>query len=201
MLANDGAPLGPDGSTPLQWAAYRQDVAEVRRLLAGGASVTQANVYGVTPLQLAAETGNSAIIKALLSAGANVESANGEGQTALMSVARTGNVEAAKLLLGRGAKVNAMERFGGQTALMWAAARRHRRDGGTAAAKGADVNARAVMRHFERHITAESRAKDTHSGGLTPLLYAVRENCKACVDILRHHHANVVLPDPTASRR
>ena len=104
VLANDGAPLGPDGSTPLQWAAYRQDAAEVKRLLAAGANVAQANVYGVTPMQLAAETGNPVIIKSLLAAGANVESPNDEGQTALMSVARTGNVEAAKLLIGRGAK-------------------------------------------------------------------------------------------------
>ncbi len=42
-----------------------------------------------------------------------------------MSVARTGNVEAARLLIKHGANVNAVERFGGQTALMWAAARRH----------------------------------------------------------------------------
>ncbi|HEY6924125.1 MAG TPA: hypothetical protein VI653_11705, partial [Steroidobacteraceae bacterium] len=28
---------GPDGSTPLQWAVYRNDVAEVKRLLAAGA--------------------------------------------------------------------------------------------------------------------------------------------------------------------
>ena len=29
----------PDGSTPLQWAVYEGDVAEVRRLLAAGADV------------------------------------------------------------------------------------------------------------------------------------------------------------------
>ena len=195
-VANESANLGPDGSTPLQWAAYHQDVAQVKRLLAAGADVSQANVYGVTPLQLAAETGNATIIKALLTAGANVESPNAEGQTALMSVARTGNVEAAKLLIGRGADVNAREQFGGQTALMWAAARRHPQMVELLATKGADVNARAVVRHYDRHITAEGRAKDTDSGGLTPLLYAVRENCKACVDILIRHHANVVLPDP-----
>ena len=68
--------IGPDGSTPLQWAAYRSDVSEVKRLLAAGADVSQANVYGVTPMQLAAETGNAAIIKLLLAAGADVESPN-----------------------------------------------------------------------------------------------------------------------------
>jgi ankyrin repeat protein len=195
-LAVDAAALGPDGSTPLQWAAYRGDVAQVKRLLAAGASPAQANAYGVTPLQLAAETGNAEVIKPLLAAGADVESPNSEGQTALMSVARTGNIEAAKLLLGHGATINAVEQFGGQTALMWAAARRHPQMVELLLSKGANVDTRAVVRNYERHITAESRAKDTYVGGLTPLLYAVRENCKACVDILIRHHVNVVLPDP-----
>jgi uncharacterized protein len=193
--ANDAA-LGPDGSTPLQWAVYRNDVAEVKRLLAGGAKVSAANAYGVTPMQLAAEMANTDVIQLLLKAGADVESPNAEGQTALMSVARTGNVEAAKLLLKRGAKVNAAENFGGQTALMWAAARRHPEMVELLASKGADLNARAIVRQFERHITAEQRYKNTHTGGLTPLLYAVRENCKACVDIMIRRGADIALPDP-----
>ena len=47
---------GPDGSTPLQWAVYRGDVAEVKRLIQSGAAVGEANAYGATPMQLAAET-------------------------------------------------------------------------------------------------------------------------------------------------
>jgi ankyrin repeat protein len=195
-LAADAANPGPDGSTPLQWAAYRGDAAEVKRLLAAGAHVAEPNAYGVTPMQLAAETGNAAILQLLLAAGADVESANSEGQTALMSVARTGNVEAAQLLLKRHANVNAAEQFGGQTALMWAAARRHPEMIELLAAKGADVNARAIVRNFERHVTAEWRYKNTHKSGLTPLLFAVRENCKACVEVLIKHRANILLPDP-----
>ncbi len=65
---------GTDGSTPLQWAVYRDDAAEVKRLLSAGADVMQANAYGVTPMELAAETGNAAILKLLLAAGADVES-------------------------------------------------------------------------------------------------------------------------------
>jgi ankyrin repeat protein len=186
----------PDGSTPLQWAAYRGDAAEVKRLIAAGAKVDEANAYGVTALALAAETGHTEVIRALLAAGADVESPIGDGQTALMSVARTGNVEAAQLLLRRGANVNAAERFGGQTALMWAAARRQPAMVKLLVARGADVNARAVVRNFERHITQEQRYKNTHTGGLTPLLYAVRENCKACVEELLRRGADINLPDP-----
>src|SRR5215813_12056355 len=116
---------GVDGSTPLQWAVYDGNVAEVRRLLKAGANVSLANNYGATPMGLAAEVGNAEIIKLLLEAGADDESPNADGQTALLSVSRTGNVEAAKLLLDHGAKVDVREKWGGQTALMWAAARRH----------------------------------------------------------------------------
>ena len=195
-LADESSMLTPDGSTPLQWAAYQGDTALVQRLLLKGAAVSEANAYGVTPMQLAAETANTAILKLLLAAGANVESASSEGQTALMSVARTGSLEAARLIISRGANVNAVEQFGGQTALMWAAARRHSEMVELLAAKGAQVDARATVRHFERHITAEQRYKNTHSGGLTPLLFAVRENCKACVEVLIRHRANILLPDP-----
>ncbi|MEO6185906.1 MAG: DUF1552 domain-containing protein, partial [Steroidobacteraceae bacterium] len=195
-LAGATDDIGPDGSTPLQRAAFQGDVAAVKRLLAAHADVRQANVYGVSPLALAAETGNADIIKLLLTAGADVESPSGEGQTALMSVARTGNIDAAKLLIKRGANLNAAEQFGGQTALMWAAARRHPAMVELLAAKGADVNARAIVRNFERHITIEQRYKNMHTGGLTPLLYAVRENCKACVEALLRHKVNIVLPDP-----
>lgn len=185
-----------DGSTPLQWAVYRDNAAAVQRLLAAGADVRATNDYGVTAMQLAAQIGDAAIIKMLLAAGADVESANAEDQTALMSVARTGNVAAAKLLIAHGANVNVAEHFGGQTALMWAAARRHPEMVELLAAQGADLNARAIVRHFERHITAEQRFKNTHTGGLTPLLYAIRENCRECVEVLLKHHANILLPDP-----
>jgi uncharacterized protein len=186
----------PDGSTPLHWAVYHDDAAQVQQLLAAGADVRAANAYGVTAMELAGETANARIIGMLLKAGADVESPNAEGQTALMSVARSGNVEAAALLIRHGADVNAAERFGGQTALMWAAARHHPEMVELLAAKGADVNARAIVRNFERHITQEQRYKNTHTGGLTPLLYAIRENCGACVEVLMKHGADILLPDP-----
>ncbi|MCC6630600.1 MAG: ankyrin repeat domain-containing protein [Gammaproteobacteria bacterium] len=186
----------PDGSTPLQWAAYQGDVPGVKQLLSSGAKVNEPNAYGVTALALAAEAGNAPIIRLLLAAGADMESPTGDGQTALMSVARTGNIEAATLLIRRGANVNATERFGGQTALMWAAARRHPAMVKLLATKGADVNARAVVRNFERHVTVEQRYKNTHTGGLTPLLYSVRENCRGCVQELLRAGADINLPDP-----
>jgi len=187
-----------DGSTPLQWAVYEGNVAEVQRLIKAGANVSLANNYGATPMSLAAEAGNTEIIKMLLQAGADVESANADGQTALLAVSRTGNVEAAKLLVDRGAKVDAKETFGGQTPLMWASARRHPKMMEYLISKGANVNARSIDRDYQRHVTAEGRPKSLDSGGLTPLLYAARENCMACVDVLLKSGADLDLPIRTA---
>ena len=186
----------PDGSTPLQWAVFKGDVAEVRRLLRAGANVSLANNYGATPMSLAAEVGNADMLKLLLEAGGNVESPNADEQTALLLVARTGNVEAAQLLLDHGAAVDAKEKWGGQTALMWASARRHPEMMQVLIAKGADVNARSIDRNYQRHVTAEGRPKNLDSGGFTPLLYAARENCTACVEVLLKNKADIDVPDP-----
>jgi ankyrin repeat protein len=185
-----------DGSTPLQWAVHAGDVAEVKRLVRAGADVSLANNYGATPMSLAAEVGDTEILKVLLEVGADANSPNADGQTALLAVARTGNVEAAQLLLNRGATVDAREKWGGQTALMWAAARRHPEMIQLLISKGADVNARSTDRNYQRHVTAEGRPKSLDSGGLTPLLYAARENCIACVDVLLKKGADIDLPDP-----
>jgi ankyrin repeat protein len=186
----------PDGSTPLQWAVYENDTAEVQRLIEAGADARIANNYGATPMSLAAEVANTEILKLLLDAGAAADSPNADGMTALMAVARTGNVDAAKLLIDRGATVDAREAFGGQTALMWAAARRHPAMIELLADHGAAVDARSTARDYQRHITAEGRPKSLDSGGFTPLLYAARENCIACVDALLAKGADIDLADP-----
>jgi len=185
-----------DGSTPLQWAVYKNDVAEARRLLRAGADVSLANNYGATPMSLAAEVGNTDMLRLLLEVGANPDSPTTDGQTALMAVARTGSVDAAEALLDHHATVDAREKWGGQTALMWASARRHPEMMQLLISRGADVNARSIDRDYQRHVTAEGRPKSLDSGGFTPLLYAARENCVACVDVLLKNKADIDLPDP-----
>src|SRR5262249_1547071 len=61
---------------------------------------------------------------------------------------------------------------------------------------GADVNARSTDRDYQRHVTAEGRPKNLDSGGLTPLLYAARGNCSACVGVLLKNKAGIDLPEP-----
>ena len=186
----------PDGSTPVQWAVYRRDAAEVERLLKAGADVSLANNYGATPMSLAANTGDAAIIRLLLKAGADPDSPNAEGQTALMAVARTGSVEAAKLLVRAGAHVNARERWGSQSALMWAAAQRQPEMVKFLVRSHAEVDARGVVRDWARRVTSEPREKDMDHGGFTPLLYAAREGCIECAKALIAGGADINLQDP-----
>jgi ankyrin repeat protein len=195
--AADAPASRPDGSTPLQWAVFEGNLAEVKRLLAAGADPKAINDYGVDAIQLAADESNTELIRLLLKAGANPNSANADGETVLHLVARSGNLEAAKLLVNAGALVDPRERFGGQTPLMWATARRHPDLVQYLASKGADVNARSAVRDYARIVTAESRAKQLDRGGFTPLMYAARENCRACVPVLLKYHADLTLPDPS----
>ncbi len=195
--ATDAPASRPDGSTPLQWAVFDGNVAEVKRLLAAGADPGAVNLYGVDAIQLAADESNTELLRLLLKAGANPNSVNADGETVLHLVARSGNLEAAKLLVNAGALVDPRERFGGQTPLMWATARRHPDLLQYLASKGADVNARSAVRDYARVATAESRAKHLDRGGFTPLMYAARENCRECVPVLLKYHADVTLPDPS----
>jgi ankyrin repeat protein len=94
-----------------------------------------------------------------------------------------------------GAKIDARNALA-ETPLMWASARRHPPMMQFLISKGADVNARSTARDYQRHVQAEGRPKNLDSGGVTPLLYAARENCQACVKLLLNSKADINLPDP-----
>jgi uncharacterized protein len=187
-----------DGTTALHWAAYHNDAELVDRLIHAGAEVNVSNEYGSTPLCEAAASANTQIIEKLLRAGAKADSSNADGETALMLVARSDNTEAARLLVQYGANVNAVEQFRGQTALLRAAAQSQPAMVKELIALGAKVDVRTALNNWERQVSSEPRALHRPVGGLTPLLYAVREGCLECVKVLTTSGADLNLPDPDA---
>jgi ankyrin repeat protein len=186
----------PDGTTPLMWAVRNDDVALADRLLRAGADPKAANRYGITALPIACENGNPAMIERLLKAGVSANLTGPFGETALHTCARSGKVEAAKVLIAHGAALDAPESWRGQTPLMWAAAQGHPQMIAMLAEAGADVNARSAVVQWERQRTQEPREKWLPPGGLTPLLFAARQGCVACLDPLLKAGADVNVIDP-----
>jgi ankyrin repeat protein len=79
---------------------------------------------------------------------------------------------------------------------MWAAAQSQAEMVKLLASKGADLNARGIVRQWERKVITEPRPKDLNKGGFTPLLYAAREGCVECARNLMAAKADPDLADP-----
>lgn len=185
-LLAQGAPADAaqgDGATALHWAAYRGDAEMAVLLLDSGADPKAANDLGVTPLHLAAAAGSAPIVTRLLAAGADPNATATPGVTPVMEAARVGAVEAVRALIAAGADVNARERTRNQTALMWAASRRHPEVVRALLEAGADVHARSRRRTLTVMLddgpsrtvkTSRQDAAQIGAGGSTALLFAAR---------------------------
>lgn len=200
--AREGS-VGSDGSTPLHQAVRQNDLKTVDALIKSGANVKAATRYGVTPMHVAATNGNAAILRRLLSAGADVNTATPGGETALMTASRTGNLEAVTLLLDRGANVHAKDAVRSQTALMWAVTENHPEIVKLLVARGADVKAQTTITMPKgQYVPARAggasgqgiirqRALPTKDGGMTPLLFAVRDGNAAMTRLLLELGADI----------
>jgi len=199
MIAKKSADVNAaeaDGSTPLLWAANLNDADLAARLLKAGANPKVRNQLGSTPLGEAALNANTGLIKAFLDAGADPNAAGPDGQTPLMIVARTANVAAAKLLLDKGANPNVKEAQRGQTPLMWAAATSQGPMMRELLAKGAEVDTQSALDLMTPLVSGEPRAQPRPPGGMTAMLFSVREGCMDCVKALVEKGAKLDLADP-----
>lgn len=193
----------PDGTTALHWAVRHDDLATADALIKAGADVKAATRYGITPMALAATNGDPAMIRRLLDAGVDPNSATPSGETALMTTARTGKVDAVTLLLDRGANVNAKDTVHGQTALMWAVLENHPDMVKLLLSRGADINAHTnVTIPKGEYVQARAggasgtgiirqRALPTADGGMTPLLFAIRDGNTEMTRLLIAHGADI----------
>jgi len=180
-----------DGSTALHWAAHWADDETAAALIRAGANVQAANRYDVTPLLEAATNGSGNLIQALLAAGADAKSALPGGQTALMLAARAGSVDGVRALLARDADVNARENTRGQTALMWATAERHADVAKALIEAGADVNAHANVARDPAYQPKVGPTQAIALEGMTPLIFAARQNDVESVRVLLAAKASV----------
>ena len=186
------APSG-DGSTPLHWAAYRDELAKTDQLIRSGADVNAVDDLGVTPLWAASMNGSAPVVKRLLDAGANPNLALLSGETPLMVASRGGKVAAVEMLLARGANPNARGARG-QTALMWAVAQKHQDVVKRLLVGGADLHLRtetwSQMMAVPPHGLPEYNRMIPH-GGDTALMFAARAGDLASAKLLVEAGANV----------
>lgn len=188
-----------DGTTALHWAARWDDLETAALLIHAGAGPGTANRDGATPMFLAAQNGSAAMIAQLLKAGAGIDApVLAHGETALMMASRSGNADAVKLLLDQGAKIDAKDTLRGTTALMWAAEQGHDAIVELLATRGADLRAQSeVLRPLKRRglgfapASQQGGSNGPVKGGLTALLFAVREGSLDCVRALTKAGADV----------
>jgi ankyrin repeat protein len=161
----------------------------VEALIRAGASVRQANAFGVTPLAIAAEKGDADVLRLLLSAGADPNAGLSVGETALMTASRTGRIAPIQLLLDHGAAIDTRDGRG-QTALMWAAARNNADAIRLLVKAGADISVRTnnPPRGRAAETTIFSSPAPT---GFTAYLFAVRAGGIAATQALLDAGADV----------
>ena len=113
------------GSTPLDYAAVKNEPEIAQLLLDRGANVRAVNRSGSTALHLAAARGYTAVARLLLDHGASIQALDGSGSTPLEEAAWKGFAEMCALLLDRGALVNALNPETGKSPLNEAASNGH----------------------------------------------------------------------------
>jgi uncharacterized protein len=199
-----------DGATPLRLASTNGSAAMIQKLLKAGADVNETSPFGETALMFAARNGNPEAVKVLIDQKADVNAKEKlRGTTPLMWAAEQSHPEAIKVLLASGADYKAASNFdtkGNRAYLAPTVRQRAASDqgagglrgkqggrgfaGGGQAKQGKQAKAGAGGAAEEDQVAAADaaaaefafgRTRDTDGGGITPLVFATRQDCMECV--------------------
>jgi uncharacterized protein len=202
-----------EGATPLYLASLHGSEPMIEKLLQAGGDPNQLGPEGETPLMLVARTGNLDAIRLLLDHHADVNAKDKlRGTTALMWATEQGHPEAVKLLVEHGATVSAATNVDSRNSrnnLANTVTQRLRSSFGvlgqrtSAPPPGAAAPPKAQPPAAVNNVPPTQpngedevvsffrRPAKKDGGGLTPLVYAARENCMECARILVEVGADV----------
>src|SRR6187431_66065 len=188
--------------TPLYLASQQGHGNVIQALVKAGADVKSGTPNGTTPLMVAAASGEIDAVRALIDAGADVNAKDGvRAQTPLMYAAASNRAAVIELLAAKGADVKATNKtsdlanlsregagFGGNPGVPGGGPPGQ---GGPAAA-GAAPARRAPQPGIDRNYQLNELI--IAQGGLTPLLYAVRQGYQESSDALLKAGADINQP-------
>jgi ankyrin repeat protein len=169
--------------TPLHLAAERGSAPIVKALVKAGAIVDAKTSTGATPLMFAAASGDTGAIAALLDGGASVNAAeNDRLQTPLIFAVAGNRLDAVRMLIARGADLNLATKLTDLSALSRNGENPDGRNLAESPGTRRPAPPKILVPGVERqHLFNEQVA---WQGGMTPLLYAVRQGYTEIVGAL-----------------
>jgi len=192
----DANEVSPNGETPLMFAARNGNPEAIKVLIDQKADVNaKEKLRGTTPLMWAADQSHPEAIKLLLASGADYKATSAfdtKGNRAYLAPTVKQRAESAQgagafgqgRQAGRGGAGQA--KAGGRGAGQGKQGKQAKAGEGTAAEEDQVAALDAAAAEF-----AFGRTRDTDGGGITPLVFAARQDCMECVKELVEAGADV----------